>query len=186
MCVFAIYGTNTFAANPACGPSFTVPTAPIPSSASCDTTITTDLIGQLSFTSAASVSTQPNVTVNVGGSTANYGFGSTILDLRNTQDGWQLQASSAGLLNGSSVVPLRITGATSTCTASSGGNTCVSTTATPITLTTTPTTFLATGNPTHPISGTFNISTTGSYTFPSDAPTGTYSGIITISLVNTF
>jgi len=140
----------------------------------------------LAFTNAATVT----MTEVIHG-TNNFSFPTTVFDLRNSSAGWRLEAASAGLtqsFNSSTpTIPLTFTSSTVTCTPTNRQeNACVTPTFHPITLSTTPQYFLTTGPLTsgNTISGTFNITTHGTFSFADTDPTGTYTGTITIKLMN--
>ncbi|HEY4389464.1 MAG TPA: hypothetical protein VGN34_33910 [Ktedonobacteraceae bacterium] len=152
--------------------------------------------GSLTFTNVPVAQTLGVVPATSAGQPIAFSFGSNVLDQRNTKDGWELGASSAGLVSadGTMTIPLQIVTSSSVCTPTSpSSNTCVSTTplatpSAPITLTSssTPQAFLTTGPPANVISGAFAVQTAGQYIIPNGAPAGAYSATITISLENTF
>ncbi len=140
----------------------------------------------LAFTSAATATT-----TDVVHGTNSFSFPTTVFDLRNSGAGWRLEAASAGLtlhINGmTTTIPLAFTSSTATCTPTTGQeSTCVTPTFHPITLSSTPQSFLTTGPlpPGNVISGTFHITTYGTFPFTGANPAGTYTGSITITLVN--
>ena len=170
-----------------CGSSITVDNTPAGASAQCDMGISATFSeGTLSFTNDANATTSPVVT-----GTNSYSFHTTIIDQRNITAGWRLEASSTGMTNTvnnvTTTIPLSITNSSATCTPTvPGQNTCVTPTCYAVgQLTSTPQYFLSSGQGTL-ISGTFQATTNGSYTFSGAEPTGTYTGTIRISLVNAF
>ena len=172
-----------------CGNSITVDNTPAGASASCLMGITANFgSGFLAFTNDSVATT----TAAVSG-TNNFSFATNVVDLRNINAGWRLEAASAGLTNSSngisSTVPLAFTSSTTTCTPTGGlGADCTGTAFHPITLSSSSQYFLSTG----PVPGgsiisaTYNATTNGTYTFAGSEPAGTYTGDITISLVNAF
>jgi hypothetical protein len=141
----------------------------------------------IAFTSAATVTT----TTAVNG-TNSFSFPTTVIDLRHSNAGWRLEAASAGLTHSfdgiTTTIPLVFTSSTATCTPTNEQATCVTPTFHPITLTTTLQSFVTVGPLAEGdiISGTFNITTNGTYTFTGADPVGIYTGAITIELVHTF
>jgi hypothetical protein len=182
----ALRSPAVFAAACAPGTEETITSPAI--SASCDTSISANLgQGLLEFHSDTAA-TVGSVTAGAA-STTDYHFASLVTDLRNVGTGWSLQAASAGLANGSTSVPLVIgtTGDAASCTPSDGQATCVTPAfATAFQLSTTATTFVSatsiTGTPI--ISGTFPITTHGTFSFTGGEPSGAYSGTITLTLQN--
>jgi hypothetical protein len=189
---FAMHAKSAFAApTTACGGNISGELAG--GTSNCDVAVNDIIIGVtgLSFTSDAAI------TPNGAGA---FTFAATVTDLRNTNEGWQLQAASPGLTNNTVThtgyyIPLTIgtTGSSAVCTPT-GGNVaptdCPDGTVAPITLTTTPATFVTetpdgTGN-VNPISGTFALSIDGTYPTTVGTYPGTYTGAITLSLLNTF
>jgi hypothetical protein len=172
-----------------CGNSITVDNTPAGASASCIMDLTTNFgSGFLAFTNDAAVTASSAVS-----GTNHFSFGTSIVDLRNINAGWRLEAASTGLTNTAggitSTVPLAFTSATTTCTPTNGlAADCLIPNFHPITLSTTPQYFLTTGPiPSGSIvSGTFNATTNGTYTFAGAEPAGTYESTITIALVNAF
>lgn len=162
---------------------------------SCDVAITTTPVGVtgLSFTADASIA----ATSAAVGSLSSFTFGATVTDVRETDDGWQLQATSPGLVNPlrSTVffpITLGATGSTATCTVTAtpviAGSVCPDATFTPVAIgSTTPATF-ATETPVTAsnVSGIDVLGVAGTYTIPIGAFPGNYGGTITLSLLNTF
>lgn len=184
---FALHSPATFAAGPCASTTEEVITPPA-TSATCDMGISTTLgEGVLEFHNDASA-TVGAVTAGVA-STNDYSFATQVTDLRNTGAGWSLQAASAGLINGTTTIPLLIgtTGSTASCTPSDGLGTCVTPAfATAFSLTSTATTFVsATSTTAVPVlSGTFPITTHGTFHLTGSEPSGAYAGTITLTLNN--
>ena len=192
---FIIHTTATFAAPTASCNGTSINGSTTSGTPNCDVAVTVNPnipVSGLSFTSDAST---------VGGAVAiglnTFTFNATVTDVRETQEGWQLQALSSGLStsgHSSVFIPLTIgtSGSTATCTVTAtpviAGSTCPNPTITPQTLNgTTPQTFVTeTADGTNPLSGTSAISVTGTYTIPVGTYPGAYSGAITLSLLNTF
>jgi hypothetical protein len=195
---FAMHAKSAFAATAgACGTSThisgndnTTPGVP-----NCDVAITAGslAVSGLSFTSDG---TTVGGAVTTGTNT--FTFGAIVTDVRETQEGWQLQALSDGLSTSGHAaifIPLTVgtSGSSATCDAATptpviAGSTCPAPTVLSTQLNgTTPTTFvteLADG--TNPLSGTATIGVTGTYNIPVGTYPGAYSGAITLSLLNTF
>ena len=121
-------------------------------------------------------------------------------DVRNTNEGWQLQASSPGLTNNTVThtgyyIPLTIgtSGSSAVCTPTTGNvspTDCPDATVAPLLLTSAPATFVTempdgTGH-VNPISGVFALAIDGTYPTTVGTYPGTYTGAITLSLLNTF
>ena len=182
--VLILPATPAFAA--ACNPA--TPLDASAGSASCDMSITAQVNpGVLTLTNdAAAVVLGTPFTLTGSPLLAPFTFTSLVKDHRGLALGWVLSAASAGITNGGTTLPLSLTAkdAASSCT----NGTCPPTTFIPITLTTTPQRFLTTGNAGHTIvvDGDYTNKTDGAFTIPTGSPSGTYSGIITITLLNTF
>jgi hypothetical protein len=193
---FAMHTSAAFAsATVACDPATSVAGSTTSGTPNCYVAVTVSPnipVSGLSFTSDASA-------VGAGAAIGanSFTFGATVTDVRETQEGWQLQAVSAGLSNTNHTaifIPLTIgtTGSTATCTVTDvpviAGSTCPNPTITPRTLNnTTPQTFVTeTSDGTNPISGVASITAKGTYTIPVGTYPGAYSGAITLSLLNTF
>ena len=136
--------------------------------------------------SAATVTGSPPV---LGGAPiiVPFSFTTIVRDHRGSTNGWLLEASSAGITNNTTTYPLTFTSAGSGSSCMNG--TCSPTTFTAIDpLTTTPQIFEQVGSTNHTtvIEGDYTLVTNGNCTFPADAPVGTYTGVITISLLNSF
>ncbi len=189
---FAMHTSAAFAATP-CGSS--VDGSTTSGTPNCDVAVTVSpnvAVSGLSFTSDASV---VGAGATIGGNT--FTFGATVTDVRETQEGWQLQALSAGLStsgHSSIFIPLTVgtTGTTATCAPTAAppaiaGSTCPDPTITPVTLNgTTPQTFITETPDAHPLSGVATIGATGTYTIPVGTYPGAYTGAITLSLLNVF
>jgi hypothetical protein len=172
-----------------CGNSITVDNTPAGASASCLMGVSSNFgSGFLAFTNDTNATTSTAVT-----GTNAFTFGTTIVDLRNTNAGWRLEAASPGLTNTaggiSSTIPINFTTSTTTCIPTDGDAAdCVIPTSHAITLSPASQYYLSTG----PIAGgsiisaTFNATTNATYTFTGTEPAGTYTGDITIALVNAF
>jgi hypothetical protein len=182
--MLSMHSTTAFAA--ACNPA--TPLDASAGSASCDMTIAAQVnAGILTLANdAAVVVTGTPFTLTGAPIVAPFVFTSLVKDHRGSTAGWVLSASSAGVANGSTVLPINFTAKdpASTCT----NGTCASTTFTAITLTTTPARFLTTSNAGHTVvvDGDYNNKTDGTFTIPAGSPAGSYTGIITITLSNTF
>ena len=193
---FIMHTSATIAATTAsCDPRTNTNGSTTSGTPNCDVAVTVSPnipVSGLSFTSDAST---------VGGAVAiglnTFTFNATVTDIRETQEGWQLQALSSGLStsgHSSVFIPLTIgtSGSTATCTVTAtpviAGSTCPDPTITPQTLNgTTPQTFVTeTSDGTNPLSGASTIGVTGTYTIPVGTYPGAYSGAITLSLLNTF
>jgi hypothetical protein len=129
--------------------------------------------------------TGPPLTLSDSLATVAFHFTSSVSDHRGSGAGWELQASSSGLSNGSTNVAISLTAndPTSTCT----NGTCSATTFTPISLTTVPSTFLQAGSTsgTVVVDGDYSNIIDGYITVPAGTPAGIYLGTIRITLVNT-
>ncbi len=117
---------------------------------------------------------------------ATFTFTSVVDDHRGLSLGWVLSAASAGIINGSTTLPLSFTALDAASSCSNG--TCATATFIPITLTTTTARFLTTSNAGHTIvvDGNYTNKIDGAFTIPTGSPSGTYAGSITITLLNTF
>ncbi|HTK10250.1 MAG TPA: hypothetical protein VL485_23980 [Ktedonobacteraceae bacterium] len=157
-------------------------------SASCDMSIQAQVTSGVYTFSADSSATVPDSPFTLSGTPilANFHFSGIIRDHRGNTNGGRGLASSSGITNGSTTLPLSITsvGALS-CT----NGTCAPPTFIPvIPLTTTPQTFVTGGNAAHTIivdgdyTGTFD----GQFTIPPGSPSGVYSGIIMLTLTNIY
>jgi hypothetical protein len=182
--VLTIQITPAFAA--ACNPG--TPLDASAGSAACDMSITAQVNpGVLTLANDASA-VVAGTPFTLAGSPilATFTFTSIVKDHRGLALGWVLSAASAGITNGTTTLPLSLTAkdAASTCV----NGTCPPTTFIPITLTTTTARFLTTGNAAHTlvVDGDYTNKTDGAFTIPTGSPSGTYSGIITITLLNTF
>ena len=182
--VLTIQITPAFAA--ACNPG--TPLDASAGSASCDMSITAQVnpgVLTLANDAAAVVNGTP---FTLAGSPilATFTFTSIVRDHRGLSLGWVLSAASAGITNGSTTLPLSLTAkdAASSCI----NGTCPPTTFIPITLTTTTARFLTAGNAAHTliVDGDYSNVTDGAFVIPTGSPSGTYSGIITITLLNAF
>lgn len=175
----------TFAA--ACNPSLALDASGGP--VSCDMLIGAQINGgllELENDSAARVAGSP-FTLAGASITAVFSFTSVVDDHRGNTNGWRLLASSAGISNGTTILPLSLMSLDTSSACVVG--TCSPPNFTPITpLTTTPTSFLSTGNATHTIivDGDYSNKINGQFMIPPGAPSGSYTGIITIALSNTY
>lgn len=189
-------GQPAFAANPSCeiGTAFDATAG----SASCDMTLTSFLpSGDLDFENDAAA------TMPVGGSgvgSNNYSFHTNVSDDRGTAAGWHLDAApviAAGrsglqspLNTAATDIPLSLTSTGGPTFALHSGDFCsgllTNTTGGSLVLTTAPKTFV-TFAPTNASTSRClaNLTTNGEYTIAPSAPSGTYTGTITITLVNT-
>jgi hypothetical protein len=173
----------------------------------CDVSVTPNgsvPVTGLSFTSVGDVVDLANPIV--GHNTFN--FAAIVTDVRDTNEGWRLQAASPGLHNTTVthtgyVIPLTVgnpadlidtTGSTADCHLTSGtlatNTDCPTPVITQITLNNTPTTFV-TETPSgdlnvNPLSGVSTLRIAGSYELPIGTYPGAYAGAITLSLLNTF
>ena len=191
---FAMHAKSAFAAPTApCAPGNSILGSTTSGTPNCDVAVNDIIVGVtgLSFTSDANIT-------STGAGTFN--FAATVTDVRNTNEGWQLQASSPGLTNNTVThtgyfIPLTIgtTGSTAVCTPTIGNvlpTDCPAATVTPTLLTSTAATFVTetpdgAGN-VNPISGVFALTIDGTYPTTVGTYPGTYSGAITLSLLNTF
>jgi hypothetical protein len=176
--------TPAFAA--ACNPG--TPLDASVSSAACDMSITAQVNpGVLTLTNdaAAVVNGTPFTLVGIP-LVATFTFTSLVKDHRGVGLGWVLSAASAGISNAGTTLPLSLTAkdAGSTCV----DGPCLAAVFIPVTLTATPSRFLTTSNITHTtiIDGDYSNKIDGAFTIPTGSPSGTYSGIITITLLNSF
>ncbi|GCE15223.1 hypothetical protein [Tengunoibacter tsumagoiensis] len=182
-----LFGFNATALAAACNPA--TPLDASAGSASCDMTINAQVNpGVLTLTNdaAAAVPGSP-FTLTGANLPGTFTFTSVVKDHRGLALGWTLSAASSGLKNGTTTLPLNLTGldVSSSCT----NGTCTSTTFTAVTpLTTTSTKFLTAGNSAHTIvvDGDYTNKIDGTFTIVAGSPSGLYSGIITITLANTF
>jgi hypothetical protein len=206
---FVMHSSAAFAATAiACDPALNISgndtTTGVPN---CDVAVTPNgsvPITGLSFTSVGDVVDLPNPIV--GHNT--FTFAAVVTDVRDTNEGWQLQAASPGLhtttgTHTANLIPLTVgiptstgvTGSTSDCTLTpdttlATNTDCPTPVITQITLSTTPTTFV-TETPSgtdhvNPLSGVSDLGIAGSYELPIGTYPGAYSGAITLSLLNTF
>jgi hypothetical protein len=182
--LFSMHSTSAFAA--ACNPA--TPLDASASSASCDMAIAAQVsAGVLTLANdAAAVVTGTPFTLTGAPIVAPFVFTSVVKDHRGSTAGWVLSAASAGVVNGTTTIPVNFTAKDPASTCVNG--TCASTTFTAITLTTTATRFLTTGNASYTIvvDGDYTNKTDGTFTIPAGSPAGAYTGIITITLSNTF
>jgi hypothetical protein len=184
--LLAIQSTYAFAANAPCTPSSPLNTSA--GSAACDMAISAIVnSGVLTLTNDATAVVAGTPFTLLGSPIfATFTFTSVAKDHRGLALGWVLSAASAGIVNGTTTLPLSLTAkdAASSCI----NGTCLPTTFTPITLTTTPARFLTAGDASHTlaIDGDYSNKTDGAFTIPPGSPSGTYSGIISITLLNTF
>jgi hypothetical protein len=192
---FVMHSSAAFAATAVpCAPDNTVAGSTTSGTPNCDVAVTAspDIpVSGLSFTSVGDVVDQAAV---VGLNT--FTFGATVTDVRETQEGWQLQALSAGLStpgHNTIFIPLTVgtSGTTATCAVTAipviAGSTCPDPTFASTALNdTTPETFVTETPDTHPLSGVATIGVTGTYNIPVGTYPGAYSGAITLSLLNTF
>ena len=182
--MLSMHSTPAYAA--ACNPA--TPLDASAGSASCDMSISAVVsAGVLTLANdAAAVVTGTPFTLTGAAIIAPFTFTSLVKDHRGSTAGWVLSAASAGLSSGTTVLPVNLTAKdpASSCT----NGTCASTTFTAVTLTTTAARFLTTGNAGHTVvvDGDYTNKTDGTFTIPAGSPAGTYSGIITITLSNTF
>jgi hypothetical protein len=176
--------TSAFAA--ACNPGISLDASD--GSAACDMAITVQVNpGVLTLTNdAAAVVNGTPFTLAGTPLVAPFTFTSLVRDHRGVGLGWVLSAASAGISNAGTTLPLSLTArdAGSTCS----GGPCPTPAFIPVTLTTTPTRFMTAGNATHTtiIDGDYSNKIDGAFTIPTGSPSGTYSGIITITLLNSF
>ena len=185
LAALAFSSSPAFAA--ACNPA--TPLDASGGSASCDMSITAQVnpgVLTLSNDAAATVVGTPFTLTGAAISTT-FSFTSLVKDHRGSTAGWSLSATSAGIKNGTTTIPVNLTAkdAASTCT----NGTCPATTFTAVTpLTTTAQVFLtagaATGGPV--VDGDYSNKTDGTFTIPAGSPAGTYTGTITITLANVF
>ncbi len=182
--LLAIQSTHAFAA--ACNPA--APLDASAGSAACDMAISATVnSGGLTLANDATALVAGTPFTLLGSPiVANFTFTSLVKDHRGLALGWVLSAASPGIINGTTTLPLNLTArdAASTCI----NGTCSSTTFTPVTLTATSARFLTTGNAGHTlaIDGDYSNKTDGAFTIPSGSPSGTYTGIISVTLLNTF
>jgi len=185
-------GQHAFAAPPDCSNGGTV-AVPAPgititspaTSGTCALTLTaTSTGGNLTFsTDSGSVTAGTYVPATYS---SPFTFGSSLTDDRSGSGAWTLQASSTGLAGpGSSIIEPSFDSSTATGTAITGsGGSCATTTSAPaITLSGTPQTYLSAAASTPPVNCTYAISTSGTVNFVGHAA-GTYTGIVTITLLN--
>ena len=189
-------GQSAFAANPSCSVGITVDATM--SSASCDMLLTSYFpASDLVFGNDAAA------TMPVGGSSVgvnNYFFHTNVSDDRGIAAGWHLDAASviaagrSGLqspLNTAATdIPLSLTATGGTISALHPGGLCsgllTDTTGGSLPLTTAPKTFVTFAPTAASTSRCLaSLTTNGQYTIASGAPAGTYTGTITITLVNT-
>lgn len=189
-------GRSAFAANPSCAIGITVGAAS--GSASCDMLLSTNYPAlDLMFDNDAAA------TMPLGNSSNglnNYHFHTNVSDDRGTNAGWHLDAASVNAAGRSGLesplntpatdVPLFITSTGGTISPLHSGGSCngipADTTRGSLQLTTLPQTF-STFTPTDATTSRClaSLTTNGQYTIGSSAPAGTYTGTITITLVNT-
>ena len=182
--MLSMHSTSAFAA--VCNPA--TPLDASAGSASCDMTIAAQVnAGVLTLANdAAVVVTGTPFTLTGAPLVAPFVFTSVVKDHRGSTAGWVLSAASAGLVSGTTTIPVNLTAKDPTSTCANG--TCASTTFTAVTLTTTAARFLTTSNAGHTVvvDGDYTNKTDGTFTIPAGSPAGTYTGIITITLSNTF
>jgi hypothetical protein len=192
---FAMHSSAAFAATTAACGLGNISGGTTPGSPNCDVAVTAGSLGVsgLSFTSDG---TTIGGAVTTGINT--FTFGAIVTDVRETQEGWQLQALSPGLStpgHNTIFIPLTVgaTGTTATCDTATptpviSTSTCPAPTVISTQLNgTTPTTFVSeAADGTNPLSGTATIGVTGTYNIPVGTYPGAYSGKITLSLLNTF
>ncbi len=181
--LLATQSTHAFAA--ACARN--TPLSAGAGSATCGMSITIVVVnrGKLISTNTA---VAPGIPITSPGSSivSPFTFTTVTKDHRGLALGWVLSAASAGIVNGMTTLPLSLTGKdiASSCT----NGTCPPTTFTPIILTTTTARFLTVGDTSHTLAtdGDYSNKTDGTFTVPADSPLGIYTGIISITLLNTF
>ncbi|HEY1354058.1 MAG TPA: hypothetical protein VGF67_30985 [Ktedonobacteraceae bacterium] len=118
---------------------------------------------------------------------ATFSFSNFVRDHRGSADGWAEQAASSGLVGPLATLPLNLTSLDPSSSCTSG--TCPPPTFTPVTpLTPVPARFLAAGNVLHTIvvDGDYTSKINGNFTIPAGAASGVYSGVVTITLLNSF
>ncbi|HTK10249.1 MAG TPA: hypothetical protein VL485_23975 [Ktedonobacteraceae bacterium] len=157
-------------------------------SASCDMSIQAQVSSGVFTFSADSSATVPASPFTLSGSPilADFHFHSIVRDHRGNTNGGRMLASSGGIVNGSTTLPLNIT-SLSDLTCSNG--TCPPATFVPLTpVTTTPQAFVLAGDATHTVifDGDYSAQVNGNFTIPQGSPSGVYSGIITLTLVNVY
>jgi hypothetical protein len=168
-----------------------IPATPLDASAgsaNCDMSITAQVNpGVLTLANdATAVVTGTPFTLTGIPIVPNFAFTSIVKDHRGSTAGWALEAASAGITHATTTLALSLTAKDGPGTSCTNG-TCTSATFTPITLSTTATRFLQAGNGTTTVvDGEYTNKTDGQFTIPPGAPSGSYTGTITITLLNTF
>jgi hypothetical protein len=121
-----------------------------------------------------------------------FSFTSLVSDHRGSAAGWMLSASSPGLSNGTTTIPLALTAEDTAAGKSSCTGACVATIMTPIIMGPGPggstgvQTFLTSGNGTTIIDGDYTNVTDGTFLIPAGSSSGDYSATVTIALTNAF
>ncbi len=186
--LLVIHSTHTFAA--ACNPATPIDASTGTPVAACDMSISAVVnSGVLTLANdAAAVVVGSPFTLTGIAQTPTFTFTSLVKDHRGLNNGWILKANSAGIVNGGTTLPLLLTAkdVASTCT---NGSCTYPSVFTAITLTTTSVTFMTAGITAHGgsiVDGDYSNKIDGSFTIPPGSPPGTYSGTITITLLNTF
>lgn len=166
----------SFASGP-CNPGteITVANSPVPSSDFCDMSVTADITpGTLSFNNTASVSVSG--TFSNAAQSLPFTFTNVVTDDRGGTDGWKLQAALSGLTG----LTLSLDSDSTTCV----GVNCAGTTFTAVPNLTANTTFLKT-NGAALENGVYTSTIGGNVNVPGGTASGTYTGTVTITLVNT-
>jgi hypothetical protein len=118
---------------------------------------------------------------------ATFSFSNFVRDHRGSVDGWAEQAASSGLVGPLATLPINLTSLDPSSSCVSG--TCPPVIFTPVTpLTPVPARFLAAGNVLHTIvvDGDYTNKVNGNFTIPAGAASGVYTGVVTITLLNSF
>lgn len=118
---------------------------------------------------------------------ATFSFSNFVRDHRGSTDGWAVEAASNGLVGPLATLPLNLVSLDPSSSCVSG--TCPPATFTPVTpLTTVPARFLAAGNALHNVvvDGDYTSKVNGSFTIPAGAASGVYTGVVTLTLLNSF
>jgi hypothetical protein len=177
-----VSGSPAFAA--ACNPGSPIDASG--GSASCDMNVSVEIgTGNLTLANDTSAAVPGSPFTPSGVSTsATFNFNSLVKDHRGSTAGWSLQAASVGIpYDAGSHMLLSLTSATFSCGV---GQVCPAPTFTPITLSSTSTTFLAAGNGTTVIDGDYTNTINGTFTIPPGIAIGSYTGTVTMTLLNVF
>ncbi len=178
--------TNTITRSP-CGASGSL-------TFTSDTGITYTDLAVIPGSRSGETAVPPSIPLTGVDQTIHFKFASNVIDHRGSAAGWRLQATSTGLqLHSGTPLPLNLTGLDPTAGNSSCTGLCVPTVnqltvnpLSPIPISGNPGTFISTGTTSSTTGGNYLLMTDGNFILPGNAVSGTYTGVITVILVNGF